>query len=145
MTENDPTLVTELRTSLLPVLSEYGFELRVLEYTPKSFGNCVVELSSTNAVLTVTQDRGQVFVDVSNPQRPAHKYWLGELVAFLEGEPNPRPLTTLREAVTVLAAAHRRLLSPELLVARSAELAAYREAFNERRWGRHRPSPNGAS
>jgi hypothetical protein len=124
------------------VLPGYGFQVRLLSYVPEAFGNCVVELASPIAVLTVTRDRGQVFVDVASAERPARKYWLGELVAFLEGERDPRVITTLPDAVAVLRAAHGRLLSPGLLIGSSAELIAHRQEFNQRRRRERRANPS---
>jgi len=141
MTQPEPDIVDELRATLLPVLQGYGFQVRLLSSVPEEFGNCVVELTSPGAVLTVTRDRGQVFVDVASAEHPARKYWLGELVAFLQGERDPRAITTLAEAVAVLGALHGRLLSPELLVGRSAELTAYRQEFNQRRRFARRDNP----
>jgi hypothetical protein len=145
MAQEEPDLVNEVRATLLPALREYGFQLRQLSSVSDAVGDCVLELASPNAVLTVTRDRGQVFVDVASAERPTQKYWLGELVAFLEGERDPRVITNLLGAVAVLQAAHQRLLSPELLVGRSSELVAYRQEFNKRRWGPYGTSPPGAS
>jgi len=64
-----PALVDERRVQPLPELIKYGFQLRVLNYTPKKFGNCVVERCSPGVVLTLTKDRSQVFVDVASAER----------------------------------------------------------------------------
>ena len=135
MGDEEPDCLHEIRGRLLPVLERYGFQVRLLRHDPVSFGNCLVELVSPEFILTLTRDRGQIFVDVASAVRPTQKYPLGELIAFLDGDPDPRPLTDLESAVAVLGSSHQRLLTPELLLGRSAELAEHRRRFNERRWG----------
>jgi len=138
MANQEPDLLTDIRTRLMPVLDGYGFEVHLLSYIPENFGNCQVELTSPRFVLTVTRDRGQVFVDVASTDHPERRYWLGELIAFLEAESDPRAMTDLDSAISSLRTHRDRILSSELLVERSSDLAVYRREFNKRRWGADR-------
>jgi hypothetical protein len=55
---------------LFSVLQRAGFECIVDRYDPKVFGNFVVTCSSRDALLRVTNDRGQIFVAVAARSGP---------------------------------------------------------------------------
>ncbi len=59
---------------LFTVLQDAGFTTSVELYSPESFGNFVVRCKSPLAELRVTNDRGQIFIDVKTDKGQ----WLGK-------------------------------------------------------------------
>ena len=48
--------------------TEYGFLVISKEFFPEIFGNFIIRLEKSNVRITISRDRGQVFIDFFSPQ-----------------------------------------------------------------------------
>jgi hypothetical protein len=68
-------MVSALRpqySALISVLERAGFTCVVQDYRPDVFGNFVALCSSPNSRVRITNDRGQIFVDVATLSGPCN-------------------------------------------------------------------------
>ena len=64
MSETKITSLGSAYRELFEVLEAAGFTSTVTHYSPESFGNFIVDCRSSAADLRVTNDRGQILIDV---------------------------------------------------------------------------------
>jgi hypothetical protein len=64
MSEAKITSLGSAYREIFAVLEAAGFTLTVTRYSPESFGNFVVACRSSAVDLKVTNDRGQIFIDL---------------------------------------------------------------------------------
>jgi hypothetical protein len=57
------------------------------EYEPKMFGNAIVEFSEPNYEVRFMRDKGEVFLEVANPQD--RRWWSADIVCELIGCKRP--------------------------------------------------------
>ena len=133
-----PDLYFDVKTQLLPSLVDRGFAVSLDRYEPESFGNCIIELQSSDFLIVITRDRSQVLMDIGLPSKPDSLYGLGVLIAFIEGNQDVQPLLTLEDEIPLLLSYADRLLDKSLLVDRADDIGKFRREWSDRRWERSR-------
>ncbi len=69
------------------LIDDHGFSVVDERYDPEAFGNSLVDFQSSNTVIRVLLDRGQVLIDIGPcPRSPDYWFGLASVVEFLAPE-----------------------------------------------------------
>lgn len=65
------------------LIDDYGFHIVEERYAPESFGNSLVVFQLNSTFISLSRDRGDIYLDIGSVSSPKNTYNLGTVIEFL--------------------------------------------------------------
>ena len=131
------SLFDRVRHLLGPLIEQRGFSITTVGDQTSSFGACV-HLRTSEFLVDVVRDRGQESITVGTtvrpkPRAPLRSSTLAHLVAFLDGQTDPYPVSDLETEARWLTERADQILDSSVI--NSEELRKWKVRASRRQWG----------